>query len=161
MTNMLQKFDKENFLTLIRSGMTEPRALRQVNLELGLYTLLLIKNPEFKESVAEAKRARADVFYEKIVDSVDNVVEKDEVPAAKLRIDTLKYLAATDNPDKYSEKIKHQHDVNINIFQEIKDLPHAEAKRLIASADPFSVDAEFTELREVDINEDDDLEDLL
>lgn len=161
MTSKLQRFDKPGFLNLIRSGMTEPRALRQVGLELDLYVLQLLKDPEFKESVAEAKRARADVFYEKIVDSVDNVLEKDEVPAAKLRIDTLKYLAATDNPDKYSEKIKHQHDVNINIFQEIKDLPQAEAKRLIAAADPFSIDAEFKEITPVEINEDEDLEDLL
>lgn len=138
--------------------MTEPRALSQIGVKAPLYTLLLLRDSEFKESVAEAKRARADVFYEKIVDSVDTPLEKEEVPAAKLRIDTLKYLAAIDNPDKYSEKVKHQHDVNINIFQEIKDLPQAEARRIIQNADPFLVEAEF---KPVVIDEDADLEDLL
>lgn len=130
----------------------------QLGVKTPIYTMLLVRDAEFKEAVAEAKRARADVFYEKIVDSVDLPLEKEEVPAAKLRIDTLKYLASIDNPDKYSEKVKHQHDVNINIFQEIKDLPQAEAKRLLTQADPFLVEAEF---KPVVINEDEDLEDLL
>lgn len=116
--------------------------------------MLLLKDSEFKEQLAEAKKDRADLFYEKIVDSVDDVLEKEEVPAAKLRIDTLKYLASIDNPDKYSEKVKHQHDINVNIFQEIKDLPASEAKRLIRDADPFAVEAEFKEV-------DDDLGDIL
>lgn len=161
MGGQLTKFPKQEFLNLIRSGMTEPRALKTLDSDLEIYTMLLLRDSEFKENIAEAKKARADVFYEKIVDSVDDPLDKDQVSAAKLRIDTLKYLASIDNPDKYSEKVKHQHDVNVNIFQEIKDLPQAEAKRLISQVDPFSVDAEFTELRPVHINEDDDLEDLL
>lgn len=135
--------DKEKFLQLIRSGYTEPKAMAEVNVDPGLLPLLLVKDLKFREDLEEAKKSRADVFYEKIVDTVDTVYEKDEVPGAKLRVDTLKYLAAIDNPDKYSEKVKHQHDVNVNIFQEIKDLPQHEAKRLIAEADPF-LNAEFT-----------------
>jgi hypothetical protein len=72
-----------------------------------------------------------------------------------LRVDTLKYLAAIDNPDKYSEKVKHQHDVNVNIFQEIKDLPASRAKELIRESDPFAIEADFTPV------EDDELKDLL
>ena len=125
--------------------MTEPRALKTLGRDHPTYVMLLLRDAEFKENVAEAKKARADVFYEKIVDSVDDVLEKEEVAAAKLRLDTLKYLAAMDNPDKYSEKVKHSMDVNINIFQEIKDLPAAEARRLIANADPFTIDAEIVE----------------
>lgn len=145
--------------------MTEPRALQVIGFPHPIYTMLLIRDGEFKENIAEAKKARADVFYEKIVDSVETVLEKDEVAAAKLRIDTLKYLAAIDNPDKYSEKVKHSMDVNINIFQEIKDLPAAEAKRLINSADPFTVDAEIVEVPVTyggdDEVSDEDLQELL
>jgi hypothetical protein len=147
---------KEDFLELIRSGYTEPKALKVLDCDRGIYSLACIKHPEFDEAVLEAKKQRADVFYEKIVDSVDTVLEKDEVPAAKLRIDTLKYLASVDNPDKYSEKVKHQHDVNINIFQEMKELPAHTVKELISSSDPFAVEAEFTP-----VEEDDDLEELL
>lgn len=148
MSYQLAKFDKEKFLKLIRSGYTEPRALAEINFEVALYPLYLIRYPEFKEDVVEAKKARADVFFEKIVDSIDDVLEKDEVPAAKLRLDTLKYVAAIDNPEKYSEKVKHQHDINVNIFQEIKDLPASEMKRLLATADPFAVEAEFSEVED-------------
>lgn len=156
MTKPARSFPKQEFLDLIRSGMTEPRALKTVNSDITALQFLMIRDGKFKEDIAEAKKARADVFYEKIVDSVEVVLEKEEVPAAKLRIDTLKYLASIDNPEKYSEKIKHQHDVNINIFQEIKDLPQSEVRKLITDSDPFIVDAEFS-----DVDGDDDLEDLL
>jgi hypothetical protein len=146
---------KEDFLELIRSGYTEPKALKVLDCDRGIYSLACIKHKDFDEAVLEAKKQRADVFYEKIVDSVEVVLEKDEVPAAKLRVDTLKYLAAIDNPDKYSEKVKHQHDVNVNIFQEIKDLPASRAKELIRESDPFAIEADFTPV------EDDELKDLL
>ena len=157
----LTKFPKDRFLTLIASGYTEPRALKELGVADGILSLLILRDSEFSEQLSEAKRKRGDVFYEKIVDTVDNVFEKDEIPAAKLRIDTLKYLAAIDNPDKYSEKVKHQHDVRINIFQEIKDLPAAEMKRILTTVDPFAVDAEFVEVESREIEDDDDLEDLL
>jgi hypothetical protein len=153
---LIEKFPTSEFLELISAGMTEPRALAHLGFTRPTYTQLLIKDADFKEQVEQAKRARADIFYEKIVDSVDEVLDKQEVPGAKLRFEKLKYAAAMDNPERYGEKSKHQIDINMNIFQEMKDLSASDAKAILSGVNPFAaIEAEFTEV------EDEDLEDAL
>lgn len=151
---LLSTFPTTEFLELISSGMTEPRALAHLGFTRPTYTLMLLKDPPFKEAVEQAKRDRADIFYEKIVDSVDEVITKEEVPASKLRFEKLKYAAAIDNPDKYAEKSKHQLDVNLNIFQEMKELPAAEARKILASVNPFAaIEVDFTPIEEEDLED--------
>ena len=79
--------------------------------------------------------------------------------AEKLKFEQRKYLAAIDNPDKYAEKSKKEIDLNINIFQEMRELPVAEARKLLASVDPFAiVEAEskvVEEAESLDSEEDD------
>lgn len=145
---LIQTFPTSEFIELISSGMTEPRALAHLSIPRPTYTQLLLKDADFKERVELAKKARADIFYEKIVDSVDEELEKAEVPGAKLRFEKLKYAAAIDNPDKYGEKSKHQIDLNLNIFQEMKELPAAEAKAILAGINPFAIEAEFKHVEE-------------
>lgn len=154
---LIQNFPVQEFLELISAGMTEPRALAHLGFTRPTYTQLLLKDADFKEQVEQAKRARADIFYEKIVDSVDEQYDKAEVPGAKLRFEKLKYAAAMDNPDRYSEKTKHQHDINVNIFQEMKELSASDAKAILHSVNPFAaIEAEFTP-----VEEDEDLKDAL
>lgn len=146
---LLSQFPTTKFIELISSGMTEPRALATLGFTRPTYTQLLLKDPPFKEAVEQAKKDRADIFYEKIVDSVDEVLDKGDVPSAKLRFEKLKYAAAIDNPDKYAEKNKHSIDLNLNIFQEMKDLPAADAKAILASVNPFAViEADFKTVEE-------------
>lgn len=154
---LIEKFPTSEFIELISSGMTEPRALAHLGFKKPTYTQLLIKDADFREQVENAKRSRADIFYEKIVDSVDEQLLKEEVPAAKLRFEKLQYLAATDNPDKYGPKHKHSLDITMNIFQEMKDLPASEARKILAGVNPFAaIEAEFTP-----VEEEEDLEDAL
>lgn len=151
---LIQNFPTTEFLELISSGMTEPRALAHLGFKRPTYTQLLLKDADFKELVEQAKKARADVFYEKIVDSVDKVLEKDEVASAKLRFEKLKYVAAMDNPDKYAEKSKHQHDINVNIFQEMKELSISDTKAILHSVNPFAaIETEFKKLDEEDLED--------
>lgn len=147
MATLVQKFPREKFLQLIRSGHTEPKALALCGVDPVTFEYVLATSKGIREELALAKKTRADVFYEKIVDSVDNDIDPKEVPIEKLRFDKLKYLAAIDNPEKYSEKVKHEHNATINIFQEIKDLTKNEVKDILA-LDPFTVDAEFTPIEE-------------
>lgn len=157
MGDLIKTFPQTEFLELISAGMTEPRALGHLGFTRPTYTQLLIKDPDFKEQVEQAKKARADIFYEKIVDSVDEDIEKAEVPAAKLRFEKLKYAAAVDNPDKYGEKSKHSIDINMNIFQEMKDLPASHARAILEGVNPFAaIDAEFKP-----VEEEENLEDAL
>lgn len=155
---LIKTFPIQEFLELISAGMTEPKALAHLGFTRPTYTQLLIKDADFKEQVEQAKKARADLYFEKIVETIDDQLEKEEVPAAKLRFEKLKYAAAIDNPDKYAEKSKHQHDINVNIFQEMKEMTAGEAKSILGAVNPFAViDAEFKPVKA----EDEDLEDAL
>lgn len=141
---LINSFPTSEFLELISSGMTEPRALAYLGFPRPTYIQLLLKDADFKEQVELAKKARADIFYEKIVDSVDEELTKNDVPGAKLRFEKLKYAAAIDNPDKYGEKSKTTLDINMNIFQEMKELPMSEAKKILEGVNPFAIEAEYT-----------------
>lgn len=149
--NWFKEFPRSEFLALIASGLTEDQAMDQVNLgrgskEFGETVLVQyqVKDPTFREELEQAKKSRADVWFNQIAKGLSKDIEKDQVPAEKLKFDQRKYLAAIDNPEKYSEKVAHKLEIGINIFQEMKDLPANEVKKIIAGADPFA--AEFVVL---------------
>lgn len=153
--NWFKEFPREQFLELICSGLTEVEALAKINSERKLQfartvpVQMQVKVPAFREALEDAKKQRADVWFNGVVESVaDKNLTKDDVPAAKLKFEQRKYLAAIDNPEKYSEKVKHQLDVNVNIFQEMKDLSHSDVKKIMNASDPFAVpiEVEFEEI---------------
>lgn len=154
MTELIKRFPKEEFLELVSNGQFDHEALATINSKLpankqfqkATFIQLMVKDAEFKDAVDQAKKARADKWFEDIGRSVGREIEKEEVPAEKLKFEQRKYLAAIDNPDKYAEKRKTEIDLNVNIFQEMKDLPAAEARKLLQSVDPFNmpIEAEFT-----------------
>lgn len=147
MGEVIKKFPRQEFLDLISEGKLESEALSIIGFQKATLVHLQVKSPEFKEALENAKKVRADNWYEDIARSVKQDLCKDEVPAAKLKFDQRKYLAAIDNPDKYAEKRKNEIELNVNIFQEMKELPAAEARKIMANLDPFNiVDAEFEEV---------------
>jgi hypothetical protein len=157
MGEVIKKFPRGLFLELISDGLLESEALIEINRDLpeknwfqkATMIQLQVKDPDFKEALEAAKKARADNWYEGIARSVKDDICKDEVPAAKLRFEQRKYLAAIDNPDKYAEKSKREVDINVNIFQEMKELPAAEARKLMANIDPFNIiDAVYEEVED-------------
>lgn len=152
-----RNFPQERFCELIASGKTEYQALDVVNDELpsnkkkfneAIIVLLQVRIPEFKDKVEEAKRLRADYWFSGIAESAQKVIDKDEVAGEKLKFEQRKYLAAMDNPEKYSEKMRHQVDVQHNIFAEMKNLPAKEVSKLLKSADPFAIEAEYDVVEE-------------
>lgn len=147
MGDFIKKFNKEKFLELIASGSMEREALSEIDMPKATYIHLQVKDPDFKDAVERAKKERADKWFEEIAKSAQNPnLSKDDVPGEKLKFEQRKYLAAIDNPDKYAEKSKREIDVNISIFQEMKELPVAEARKLLASVDPFNlpIETDFT-----------------
>ena len=161
--NWLKHFPRKEFCELIASGRTETQALEVINTtrelegkspwDEAVVVQLQIKRPEFRENLEDAKRKRADYWFDGIAKSVAKEISKDEVPAEKLKFEQRKYMAAIDNPEKYSEKHRMDVSLGINIFQEIKELPTSEVSKLLKSADPFSaaegsdvVDAEYEEI---------------
>lgn len=147
--NWFKEFPRQKFLELIASGLTEDEAMDKINSERKLKfgeTVLVqyqVKDPTFREELEEAKKQRADVWFNGIAKSVaDKNISKDDVPVEKLKFEQRKYLAAIDNPEKYSEKVAHKLEIGINIFQEMKDLPVNEVKKLLQTHDPFTIEAE-------------------
>lgn len=138
MGEFIKKFPKEEFLELISNGLLENEALEIVKMPKATFIQLQLKDVDFKEALERAKKERADHWFSDIAKSVRKDIDKDQVAAEKLKFEQRKYLAAIDNPDKYAEKSKKEIDVNVNIFQEMKELPVQEARKLLQSVDPFN-----------------------
>lgn len=63
-------------------------------------------NTEFSEQYTQAREARADYFFDEIMEIADGVdADKDAVARAKLRIDTRKFAMARMAPKKYSDNV--------------------------------------------------------
>lgn len=156
--NWFKEFPRHDFLNLIASGLTEDQALAEVNIGRkvtfaeAVVVQYQVKESSFREELEEAKKRRADVWFNDIAKGVAKDIEKDQVPAEKLKFDQRKYLASIDNPEKYSEKISHKMEIGINIFQEMKDLPANEVKKLMQSCDPFAaIEVDFETVEDEDL----------
>lgn len=151
--NWFKEFPRQEFLSLIATGKTEDEALRVINGPRGsksfapaVLVQYQVKDSSFREELEEAKKQRADVWFNGIIkDVADTELTKEDVPVAKLKFEQRKYLAAIDNPEKYSEKINHKLEVGINIFQEMKDLPQNEIRKMMQTHDPFSLPPDVVE----------------
>ncbi len=136
------KLDTVAFLERLRAGETEPKILESMGVTKSQYHYLLVKDDQFRKELEEARKARAEVWHEKIAESALQVVEKDEVPGERLKFDKLKWLAEKDNPDRYGDKKTVDTTMNLNVFT-IKGVTEAEALKAIQE-DPFAVEAEFS-----------------
>lgn len=137
------KEKRDRYLELIASGSVENDALLAANLEHATYIRLLLEDPDFAKQVEVARKHRAEHWIQKIAKGAEEVYDKDEVPGQKLVFDKLSYLAKADNPDRYGGSGKGAN-VNINIG-DFRLVSPEDAKKILA-ADPFSIEAEFTEL---------------
>lgn len=66
------------------------------------------ENDDFEEALKVARRMRAEKYHDEIANDVvdDNGAEKDEIPARKLKMDRLKWLASVNDPETYGNKTK-------------------------------------------------------
>lgn len=145
---------KSKYLELISNGYTENVALKQLNFPKALYLKLLMEDLDFIQDVEAARKLRADFWVSKIAESLDKPMEKDEVPVERLKFDKLQFLAKADNPDKYGSNSKKM-DINIDLGQ-FKLLPPEEALKAI-KADPFAIEAEYTDVRTNNVDTDKDI----
>ena len=53
-----------------------------------------------------AKRMRAEMFHDKIVSSLDDVLDKEEVAAESLKWNKLKHLASVNDPETFGTRQK-------------------------------------------------------
>lgn len=152
---------KSNYCRLIAHGYVEATALAYLEVEWMDFFELLSKDPEFRSSIEEARKARADRWVDRIAVSIDKVYEteteidgkqvvmerpptKDELGRDKLQFEKMKFLAQADNPEKYSAGAKPKLTVEFDM-SDFKLLSVEDAQKVLTS-DPFAnvVDAEFT-----------------
>ena len=60
--------------------------------------------PQLSIRYEQARKQRADSYHDKIIEVAMGLTDKDDVPVAKLQIDTLKWAAEKASPDYYGKK---------------------------------------------------------
>ena len=167
MGNDLIKFPEEEILNQVTKGTSEFQIVERIGITMTEFCSYLAKNPDFSARLDQARLLRSEKWVNNIVSLVQTetgtpiIHDKDDTPGAKLAIDTFKWLAKVDNPDKYGEKTKVEA-VNTHIF-EVRGLSHQEALDMLRS-DPFApaVPAEFKVVVPQETKEEsDDDEDML
>jgi hypothetical protein len=73
---------------------------------MGVIARWRAENEEFDKMVVMARKARAELFQDKIIASVDEDVDKDDVPSEKHKFDKLKWLAEKNDPDTFGNKTR-------------------------------------------------------
>lgn len=92
----------------IFAWMQEGKSLRKICRENNWphSTVLTWLNNEFSDQYTQAQERRADFFFEEILEIADNCLpDKEEVAAAKLKIDTRKWIMGKMSPKKYSDRV--------------------------------------------------------
>lgn len=140
---------KSDYIDLITNGYTENVALEKLKFNKGLYIKSLVEDRDFVKDLEEARKIRADFWVSKIAETVDFDYSKEEIGSERLKFDKLQFLAKADNPDKYGNNNK-KVDISIDLKQ-FKLLPPDEAVKALA-ADPFAIEAEYTEVRINNVN---------
>lgn len=80
---------------------------------IGSFNKWRAENPNFKERVLLARRCRAELFTDQIIDGIGEVNNTPaEVADSKLKFEKLKHLAAVNDPDTYGNKVQHGGDKN-------------------------------------------------
>jgi len=147
MSNVVRPSDlkefKKSFIELISSGFVEARALDELGLSRGQFARYCIEDPEFVKQIEEARKSRAEFWVSKIAEDIDVIHDSKDVPGHKLRMEKLVFLAKADNPERYGTG-KTKVDISLDLKQ-FKLLPPEEAVKALA-ADPFAIEAEYTEV---------------
>ena len=95
----------DHICSLVRSGSSLVDIARQKDMPSinRIYSWLQMY-PEFKKRYQAARKDRADYYHDQALDRALSVSHKDDVPAAKLAVDTLKWAAEKANPENYGQK---------------------------------------------------------
>ena len=89
-------------LELVRNGETISAISRHEGMpNPGVIYTWLQSHPDFKEAMEQARLDRAEVFHDKAIATAENVTDKDEVPAARLLVDTYKWAAEKGDKTRY------------------------------------------------------------
>lgn len=89
--------------------LTEGNSLTKIGAMTGFPPTYIIyywarQHKEFKLDMSVARKDRAEYYADQALDIALSTEEKDDVPAAKLQVDTLKWAAQAGSPDDFAGK---------------------------------------------------------
>lgn len=98
----------------------EGNSLRMIARRPGFPSLQIMRrwrtdHPEFEERLRNARKDRADYYVDKVIDAAEAATDKEDAPAAKIKIDAFRWAAGVDDPDMYANKAKVQGDAAVPI----------------------------------------------
>jgi hypothetical protein len=116
-TQMWANINKMGGVDRIVERVAEGDSLKKIADEIGISRSFLSWKvnaiPGVKERLVEARKARADKWGEEAIEIADSVeADPNQINKARLRIDSRKWLAGVDDPDRFGQK---QQNVNISI----------------------------------------------
>jgi hypothetical protein len=129
----------------VREGMTITAITRELTgITAGMVYRWRTQHPDFSHALKEARLDRAHHFHDRIIDEINECdnLQKEDVPAKKLKIDTLKWAAEKNNPKEYGAKTTISGDADNPIGLTVISTGIQRAAPQIAEA----VEAEFTEV---------------
>lgn len=96
---------------IIAQKIVEGVPMSEICKEPGMPSLHLIARwrkvyPEFNEAIEFARRARAELMRDRALEIAQSSPDKDEVAAAKMAVDALKWAAEKDDPEVYGNRTK-------------------------------------------------------
>lgn len=114
---MWANIDRMGGVERIIERVADGDSIQNIAKELGISRSFLSwkvnKLPGVKERLVQARRSRAERWAEEALEIADGVEEDpNKINKAKLRIDTRKWLAGVDDPDRFGTK---QTQVNISL----------------------------------------------
>lgn len=114
---MWANIDRMGGVDRIIERVAEGDSLKVIAAELGISRSFLSWKvnaiPGVKERLVQARKSRADKWGEEAIEIADTVdADPNQINKARLRIDSRKWLAAVDDPDRFGSK---QAQVNISI----------------------------------------------
>jgi hypothetical protein len=91
---------------LVRQGMTVSRISGISGMPpAGVVYRWLGANPDFRDKLEQARRDRAEVFHDKVLELVgDGDIHKEDVPGIKLAVDTYKWAAEKNDPERFGTR---------------------------------------------------------
>ena len=103
-------------------GILAGRGIRRVCDENGIsykeYVQLRKAYPEFGELVDEARKDRAELFFEKIEEVAEQTeADEEEIALGRLKVDAYKHLAEVADPGKFGKKTQLTGKVGVGIIQ--------------------------------------------
>jgi hypothetical protein len=90
---------------LILDGVPIRDACKRMGIDYSIYVKWKSRYPEFRELMANARKDRAEIYFEKIEAAAEEAgADQEEVALARMRIEAYKHLSGTLNPE-YNPKV--------------------------------------------------------